>query len=93
MVRVNVRFISIARMRAGTGDVQFESSGQRLREVLTEIVHRYGIADIILAESGEVKPWARVLVNGRSHQFVGGLDVKLNDGDRIAFIYPYAENF
>lgn len=32
------------------------------------------IADIILTESGEVRPYARVLVNGRSHQFVGGFD-------------------
>lgn len=75
------------------GGVEFVSSGQRLRDVLKEIVDRYRIAEIILAENGEVRPWARVSVNGRSHQFVGGLDAELSDGDRIALIYPYTENF
>lgn len=93
MVKVTVRFMSIARMRAGTGGVEFVSSGQRLREVLKEIVDKYDLVNIILTENGEVRPWARVLVNGRSHQFLGGLDAALSDGDRVALIYPYTENF
>lgn len=35
----------------------------------------------------------RVLVNGRSQQFMGGLNGELHDGNRIALIYPYTENF
>ena len=93
MVKVIVRFISIVRQFAGTGRVDFDSSGQRLRDVLNEVVHRYPIADAILAESGEVRPYARVLVNGRSHELLGGLDMKLSDGDQIALIYPYTEQF
>ncbi len=93
MVRLTVKFMSIARQRAGTGTVEFSSSEHRLRDILKEIVDSYHISDIILTERGEVRPWARVLVNGRSHQFVGGLDIELHDGDRLALIYPYAENF
>ncbi len=93
MVKLNVRFMSIARMRAGVGSVEFQSAGRTLREVLKEAVDKYGLADIILTDNGEVRPWARVLVNGRSHQFVGGLEALLKDGDRIALIYPYTENF
>jgi molybdopterin converting factor small subunit len=93
MVKVTVKFMSIARQRAGTGGVEFSSARDRLGDVLKEIVKEYKIADIILNKDGEVRPWARVLVNGRSQQFVGGLDAELHDGDRIALIYPYTENF
>jgi molybdopterin converting factor small subunit len=93
MVKVIVRFMSIVRQRAGTAGVDFDYSGQRLRELLNEVVARYPIGDIILAANGEVRPWARVLVNGRSHHLVGGLDVELNNGDQIALIYPYTEQF
>lgn len=93
MVKVTVKFMSIARERAGTGGVDFASVWDRLGDVLKEIVQEYGIADIILNKDGGVRLWARVLVNGRSQQFVGGLDTELHDGDRIALIYPYTENF
>jgi molybdopterin converting factor small subunit len=93
MVTVTVKFMSIARQRAGMASTDFSSSSVRLGDVLREVVCKYRIEDIILSEKGEVRAWARVLVNGRSHQFVGGLDAKLHDGDRIALIYPYTENF
>jgi molybdopterin converting factor small subunit len=57
--------------------------------MLKEIVASYRIADIILTESGEVSPHARVLANGRSFQFVGDLDAKLREGDTIALIYSW----
>jgi molybdopterin converting factor small subunit len=93
MVRVIVMFMSIARQRAGTASVDFFSPNHRLGDVLKEIVSRYKIADIILSKDGEVRRWARVLVNGRSQQFMGGLNAMLHDGDRVALIYPYTENF
>jgi molybdopterin converting factor small subunit len=85
--------MSIARERAGSGVVEFTSRESKLKEVLKAIVGSYGVSDIILTEDGEVRPWARVLVNGRSHELVGGLDVELRDGDTLALIYPYTENF
>lgn len=93
MVRVTVRFLSIARLRAGTSGAELSFSENKLGDVVQEIVKRYDIADIILTEDGEVRPWARVLVNGRSQEFLGGLDTRLAEGDRIALIYPYAEAF
>jgi molybdopterin converting factor small subunit len=93
MVRLIVKFMSIARQRAGTANVEFFSTSDRLGDVLKELVDRYKIADIMLSEEGDVRPWARVLVNGRSQQFIGGLNAELHDGDRIALIYPYTENF
>jgi molybdopterin converting factor small subunit len=85
--------MSIARQRTGVSVVEFTSKESKLSDVLRAIVASYGIADIIFTENGEVRPWARVLVNGRSHEFVGGLNVDLQSGDILALIYPYAENF
>ena len=94
MIIIEVKFMSIARLRAGVSAIKFASpEGEKLRDVLKAIVGRYRIEDIILNETGEVRAWARVLVNGRSHDFVGGLDAQLRDGDSVALIYPYADNF
>ena len=94
MVRVKVKFISIVRERTGKNEVEFISSAQRLGDLLKEITEMHNIAEIILTENGsKVRSWARVLVNGRSHEFIGGLEVQLHDGDRLALIYPYTENF
>jgi molybdopterin converting factor small subunit len=57
--------------------------------VLEEIAQFYKVADIMLTKEGEVKPYARVLVNGRSFQFIGGLEAQLHEGDAIALIYPW----
>jgi len=89
MVKVTVKFMSIPRQRTGTGRVEFISSKSKLKDVLKEIVDFYHVADTILTENGEIRPYARVLVNGRSYQFVGGLDANLRAGDTIALIYPW----
>jgi molybdopterin converting factor small subunit len=57
--------------------------------VLEEIAQFYKVADIMLTKEGGVKPYARVLVNGRSFQFIGGLEARLHEGDAIALIYPW----
>ena len=95
MVRIIVKFMSIARQRAGTGRIEIEvmTPVPKLRFVLSDIVEKFGISDIIVTETGEVKPWARVLVNGRSQEFVGGLDLDLHEEDTLALVYPYADNF
>ncbi len=93
LVSITVKFFSIARQRAGINGLEFVSSERKLGSVLREILDRYRMADVILNDKGEVRDWARVLINGRSHEFVGGMDADLNDGDRIVLVYPYVENF
>ena len=89
MVKVIVKFMGMPRERTHVGQVEFASSKSSLRDVLNEAADFYRIADVILTEKGDVKPYARVLVNGRSYQFVGGMDAQLHDGDAIALIYPW----
>jgi molybdopterin converting factor small subunit len=94
MIKITVKFMSIARRRAGVGVVEFTSQENTLRDVLRTVVDSYRISDLILTENrDQVRSWARVLVNGRSHEFIGGLDTELQSGDSIALIYPYTENF
>lgn len=94
MVRVLVKFMSIVRLRAGTGQAEFSSQKDILRDVLKEIGEKYNVSDLVLTPDDKIRPWARVLVNGRSQEFSGGVDVKLSDDDTIALIYsfPYHEN-
>ena len=93
MVRVIVKFLSVLHQHAGIGRIEFIASVPKLRAILDEIVERYSIRSIIFTDLGEIKPWVRVLVNGRSHELVGGLDSTIHDGDTIALVYPYADNF
>lgn len=89
MVNVTVKFMGIPRQHTHVGRVEFNSSKGKLKDVLREVVDFYKLADIILTENGEVRPYARVLVNGRSFQFIGGMDSELHEGDSIALIYPW----
>ena len=89
MVELIVKFIGIPRQRTKMGRAEFNASGSKLKEVLKEITEFYNIADVILTENGDVRPYARVLVNGRSFQFIGGIDAELHEGDAIALIYPW----
>lgn len=86
--------MSIVRQRAGVSEVEFASQGGTLRDVVREVGDRYGVTDLILTSDGQVRPWARVMVNGRSQEFIGGMSERLSDGDRVALTYsfPYHEN-
>jgi molybdopterin converting factor small subunit len=89
MVKLIVKFMGIPRQHTHTGRVEFESSGDKLRDALKELVESYHLSDVILTEKDDVKPYARVLVNGRSYQFVGGMNAILHDGDTLALIFPW----
>ena len=89
MVKLIVKFMGIPRQRTRIGQIEFNSSGRKLRDVLSEVGEFYNVADIILTENGDVRPYARVLVNGRSFQFIGGMNSELHEGDAIALIYPW----
>jgi molybdopterin converting factor small subunit len=89
MVRLIVKFMGIPRQHTRTGRVEFDSSANKLRDVLKEVVDTYHLVDVIMTENGDVRPYARILVNGRSYQFIGGMDAILHDGDAVALIYPW----
>lgn len=40
-------------------------------------------------EGEQTKAFARVVVNGRFNEHLEGLDTELEDGDRVALMYPF----
>jgi len=40
-------------------------------------------------EGEQTRRYARVLVNGTFNEHLDGLDTKLEDGDRVALLYPF----
>lgn len=40
-------------------------------------------------EGEQTRKYARILVNGRFNEHLGGLDAELHDGDRVALVYPF----
>ncbi|MFC7153907.1 MoaD/ThiS family protein [Halomarina halobia] len=40
-------------------------------------------------EGEQTRAYARILVNGRFNEHLGGFDAELEDGDRVALVYPF----
>ena len=40
-------------------------------------------------EGEQTRPYARVVVNGMFNEHLDGLDTELDDGDRVALMYPF----
>ncbi|WP_396610539.1 MoaD/ThiS family protein [Haloferax sp. S1W] len=40
-------------------------------------------------EGEQTRAYARVMVNGRFNELLDGLDTRLEDGDRVALVYPF----
>lgn len=40
-------------------------------------------------EGEQTRAYARVMVNGRFNEHFDGLDTELDDGDRVALVYPF----
>ena len=40
-------------------------------------------------EGEQTRPYARVLVNGKFNEHLGGFDTELTEDDRVALVYPF----
>ncbi|MBS1251888.1 MAG: hypothetical protein MAG451_00922 [Anaerolineales bacterium] len=90
---VTVKFLGHVRTRVGKPEAEFEFKGKTLRDCLDALIQEYDVRDLILTDEEDVRPYARVLVNGRFHVLVGGWDAKIEDGDQIALIHQFALAF
>jgi len=63
-------------------------AGDTVREVLKDVAAEYpALGERLLDDGGEVQKWVHVLVNGRSVQFLEGLETAVRDGDLMA-LFP-----
>lgn len=89
MARVTVKLFTSLREIAGTKETTVE--GESVRETLDELVRSYGdkFYDAIFdRETGKIRRYYSVLVNGRNMYLMEGLNTKLNDGDTLSIFPP-----
>ncbi len=93
MANVTLKFTGNIHARVGAYQMDFSFEGNRLRELLDAVTARHAVRDLLLDASGNIKPYARVLVNGRFSELLQGLDTPVRDGDTVVLIHPYAVAF
>ena len=93
MANVMLKFTGNVHSRMGVFRMRFSFEGTRLRDLLRAFTGQHNVRDLLLAENGNLKPYARVLVNGHFSEVLMGLDTPVQDGDTIVLIHPYAVAF
>ena len=93
-LRVSVRFFTVLREMTGKREeVLHFSVGEKVTVivVLRELAQIYGkdFSEYVYdAETGEIKGFLQLFVNGKSVVTVGGLEIELADGDVLAIVPP-----
>ncbi len=93
MADVTLKFTGNIHQRMGTFGMGFSFEGYSLRDLLNELLSQHNLQDLLMDETGQIRPYARVLVNGRFSEILGGLDTPVLDGDIVTLIHPYAVAF
>lgn len=93
MLKVQVK--AFAKIRDVLGrKVELEvREGMAVGDLLNQLIEKYGDAfkrQIFNPETGELRSYVKVLLNGRDIDFLKGLETRLNDGDVLALFPPMA---
>jgi len=88
-MKVRVRFFATFRELFGGGEKEVElEDGSTIQELLNLLCdsrqRRRGMSD----RSDKLRPYIKILKNGRSIQFLGGIHTELDDGDVVAIFPP-----
>ena len=82
---IEVRIPTILRPYTG-GAKTVTAEGATLRDVIANLGKRYnGLAERIM-ENGALLRFINVYVNDEDVRFIGGLDLALNDGDKVTIL-------
>jgi len=90
-IRVKIKLFASFRELIGTSVVSLNiSKNLTILDVIREISKKYNtnFEKEVLKGPNELKPYVKILVNGRSIEFLDGLNTKLKDGDTIAIFPP-----
>jgi molybdopterin converting factor small subunit len=93
LTQVTLKFTGHVRGRMGRDRMEFAFAGHTLGALLNDLFAHYDLRDLILNEEGEVRPWARVVVNGRFSYLIGNMEAPIHNGDLVVLIYHYAVAF
>lgn len=89
-LRIRVRSFAMIREAIGANvEVELEE-GARIKDLLNELTRGYGesFSKLVLDEGGGLRPYVKVLLNGRDIEFLNKLETGLKDGDEVALFPP-----
>lgn len=89
MATVTVKLFTSLREIAGTKETTVDC--ESVRETLDQLVRTYGdkfYNAIFDRDTGKIRRYYSVLVNGRNIYLLEGLDTRLKDGDNVSVFPP-----
>lgn len=93
-MKIKVQTILSFKRILGAGDVEIDlPEGATIRELLTRMVERWGDAlspHLFKEGTEELFPHIVLMVNGRTIQFLKGMETELHEGDVVLLFPPAA---
>ncbi len=86
---VEVKFL--LHFREWAGDSRAQLSAETIGELVSLIERRYSLEGKI-RDGSRIRPWTRILLDGRDVTLLEGFDTRLSPADRIALVYPFMES-
>lgn len=93
LTQVTLKFTGHVRGRIGRDRMEFAFAGNTLGALLNNFFAHYDLRDLFLNERGEIRPWTRIVVNGRYSYLIGDMDAPIHGGDLVVLIHQYAAAF
>ena len=75
LTHITLKFTSHFRARVGKSLTEFAFKGSTLRHFITALLVEFDIADLLLKDD-ELKPYVRVVINGRFSYLIGGWEAE-----------------
>lgn len=86
MVTVEVEYKLALRKITGKKTEEIEAADPSLNGLMNELVFRYGstLREELLTDEENIRPHAKILINGRDVRFLRKLETELKSGDTVA---------
>jgi sulfur-carrier protein len=92
MILVKVRTILTLKTIVGSGEIELSfPEGSTLGQLITTLVDRYGddlASHLYEPNSKNLRPYIRLMVNGRDIAFLEGMETVLRNGDEVLILPP-----
>jgi MoaD family protein len=91
-LKVTVRTIGPFSERIGFRQLTVNLKGQTVSDLLQQLCdeHGHNFRETVFNKQGNIRPYIKLLVNGRGLHALNGLETVLADGDVVAIFPPVA---
>ena len=89
MKQVTLKFTGDIWARMKTFRIDFAFEGTTLRDLLHALFKEYDLRDLVLDAQDQIKPYSRVVVDGRFSENVGDWDAPVQDNGEVVLIRPF----